>query len=201
MPFVTSTDVIKFMWVSSVSTEVSDKINYLLDLTTGTIQNKIGNVIYNESLVERIPLSSILKSCDILLRSMNVRSINKLWWEDYVWISCEDLFIINPLNRRIKILDIWNYISNDQYLSGLLKVEYSAWYDYDPSADPVIDDIPQDIKTAQLLLIMYELQRDNWWSFLKKYVMWPRTIEYASAESIKIDAMSHLNKYKQFNLL
>lgn len=187
MAYVNLSDAQKFLWLTS-SAEVS-RLNVLLSQTTEVINWIIWDVKYWEK-EELIEMRQVIHWRDIFLRTPNVSSIIEINWKEYTGESEKDFFALRPQKRKVRILDLCKYLDTDTMKSCVFKIKYQAGF----------QQIPDDIKMAQCLLVAYNYSKDEGRSILK-YVMWPRTIQYDSMDWVYKDAMRILSRYKQVNLL
>lgn len=187
MAYVALSDVQKFLGLTSSGD--TSRLNVLLSQTTALIDWMLGNLKAwdREELIET---RQVIHGRDIFLRTPNVSAIHKINWIDYEWEIEKDFFALRPQGRKVRIMNLCKYLNNDTMWKWVFKIEYKAWF----------DPIPEDIKMAQCLLIAYQYMKD-WGKTILKYVMWPRTVQYDSADWVYNDAMKILNRYKQVNLL
>lgn len=187
MAYVNLSDVQKFLWLTS-SSDVS-RLNTLLTQTTEIINGIIWDIRYWEK-EELIEMRQVICWRDIFLRTPNVSSIIEINWKEYKGEFEKDFFALRPQKRKVRILDLMNYLDTDTMRSCVFKIKFMAWYQV----------IPDDIKMAQCLLVAYSYSKDAGKTILK-YVMWPRTVQYDSMDWVYTDAMKILGRYKQVNLL
>lgn len=203
MSYATKADVKTYLSFADTFTDEDDRIDFFLETTTEEINQIIGDLLYwlKSELIE---LKSVIWWRDIFLRGIDVDSIQEINWNAYTWSLWEDYFVLRPQNRKVRIMDLRNYLDNNVYNNWLFEIKYNSWYNpttYDVHWD--IDsewNIPKDLIFAQCLMVAYSINKDEWKDIVK-YVMWPRTVQYSSASEMLDKAKSILSKYSQINLL
>lgn len=188
MSFATISDVEYYLNIKDDSS--AERLSFLLRKSWWVIEKEIGPILEWDRQ-ELIELRQVLGGTDIFLRNINVTSISKINWKEYKGEYLKDYFILKPQGRRVRILDLQNYIG-DSYGSGVVAVDYVSWYEK--------KSIPEDIKLAQCLYVAYYYMRDEGKDVVK-YTLWPRTVQYDNSWEILTDIKQILNKYKQLNLL
>jgi len=135
-----------------------------------------------------------ITSCDIqgyyhlLLRHTQISALKSIWWVSYAWTLDTDYKILAPQKRKLWINDIYAYVPSDK---KYYDVVYTAW----------LATIPDKLKTAQLMLIELEFNRE-WARTIGSYTLWPRAVKFTTPEWEKmlntIDWI--INSYRIFNI-
>ncbi|HPC34034.1 MAG TPA: hypothetical protein PLP73_00050 [Candidatus Absconditabacterales bacterium] len=184
--YATDKEVRDYLDISNCST---DRIEFLLNKTTDEINSMIGDLRFSTK-TEMIEVSAVNRKLDIYLRNPNVHSIVKINGKDYEGEKDKDYFVLRPQNRKVRVTDLYKYISNAN--AGVFSIEYESGY--------TEEDMPQDIVLAQCLMVAYHFLKNEGRDIIK-YTMGPRTVQYSDSSEILTDIKKLLNRYKQLNLL
>jgi len=157
----------------------------LIDYTKGILDDNIWDLT-SQDWTETITRCDIQDYNYILLNHIEITALKSINWVTYAWVLNTDYKILKPQNRKLWIEDLWNYVPEDTHFN----IIYTAWIT-----------IPDKLKTAQLLLIEVEFNKDGWktiWS----YTLWPRIVKYVTPEWEQllktVDGI--INNYRKFNI-
>jgi len=158
----------------------------LIDYTKGILDDNIWDLT-SQDWTETITRCDIQEYYYLLLKHINITALKSINWVTYSWVLNTDYRILDPQWRKLWINDLWNYVPTDTHFN----IIYTAWF----------TTIPEKIKTAQLMLIESEFNKDGWktiWS----YTLWPRMVKYVTPEWEQllktVDGI--INSYRKFNI-
>ena len=142
----------------------------------------------SQNRTETITDCEIQGSYHLLLKHIEITALVSIDWTAYTWTLNTDYRILAPQKRKLWVDDIYNYIPNDK-----------QYYDVIYTAG--LATIPDTLKTAQLMLIELEFNRE-WSRTIGSYTLWPRIVKFVTPEGEKmlntIDWI--INSYRIFNI-
>ncbi len=173
-------DVQKVIWKETIDSFTESRIEFYLDWTTAMIDNIIWDISEIEK-TEQISLCDINKlDWSFLVNNINVVSIEKINWVDYVWTLNEDFMI--RYWRKLYINNLATYLDARPF--NFFDITYTSWF----------NPIPNDIILLQSLMVAWELANENW-KEVTSYKVWDVAVSFANWNSWVSTLKTIISKY------
>lgn len=148
----------------TLSTTEEAKYNALIVYTKAFLDSLIGDLSSSDKTFYIEYEEAYVKAwvVEFEVPTVNVTELKEINSDTYTWT----LRVVWPYANRLQITDIEDYTFDDDYPQ--FEVVVTSGY----------STIPEDLKYAQLLMVMMEASKSSWRN-IKSYTLWPRSFSYA----------------------